>query len=181
MTTIITRLYSSAADAESAVSAATAKKFPKSSMAIVSGTTDAAVAKAQLSALGVYPGAAATYANSVAGGNAVLVIQASFGKAYKASAAVEDTGAIDTDVKHTEVYAGALTSPEPESTRHLPELLNVTMFTGEKLPRNGQTWLPFHSLFRLPLLSSRAARAGLTSTLFSKMVGMPMLIKYRES
>jgi len=182
MTTIITRLYATNEQAEEAVKTAAAKKFPKVSMKIVSGANDPAESTAELKALGVYPGAAAVYADKVAGGHAVLVMQASFGKAYKAAAAVENTGAIHADVKHTEVYAGAMTSPTPESTRHLPELLNVTMLTGEKLPYSGQTWLPFHSFFRIPLLSKKVARAGLlTNTLFSKMVGMPLTIKYRES
>lgn len=182
MTTIITRLYSTHEQAEEAVKVAAAKKFPKVSMQIVSGTSDVTAAHAHLSALGVYPGAASTYANKVAGGNAVLVMQASFGKAYKAAAAVEDTGAIHADVKHTEVYAGAMESPKPEPTRHLPELLNVTMLTGEKLPYSGESWFPFHSIFRFPLLSSKESRASLlTSKLFSKMFGMPMLVKYRES
>lgn len=151
-------------------------------MSIVSGETDPTAARQKITDAGVYPAAAATYASKVATGNALLILEAGFGKVFKAKSVLENTGAIDAGVKHTEVYTGGVTSADSQPTRHLPELLNVTVFTGETLPKSGQTWLPFHSVFRFPLLSSREPRAKLyTGKLFSQMLGMPMLIKYRES
>lgn len=180
MTTIITRLYSSSEQADAAVDTLADKKFSRGAVNIVSGISDANAAKKQISALGVYPNAAATYADKVAGGNALLVVNVGFGMAYKAKSALADTGAIDGGVKHTEVHASEPESTGQGQTRHLPELLNMTVFTGESLPHSGETWLPFHSIFRFPLLSSKEGRASLiTGKLFTQF--MPMIIKYRES
>lgn len=182
MTTLITRLYSSVDQAEAAASALAVKKFPSAMMSIVSGESDSSAARQKIVDAGVYPAAAATYATKVAAGNALLILEAGFGKVYKAKDILAGTGAIDAGVKHTEVYTGGVTSHDPQPTRHLPELLNITVFTGEELPKSGQTWLPFHSLFRFPLLSSKGPRSGLsTGKLFSQMIGMPMIIKYRET
>lgn len=182
MTTIITRLYSSHDQAEAAANLLASNKLPRSLMSIVSGSTDAGAAKDQISALGVYPNAAQTYASKVAGGNALLVVHAGFGKAYKVTGVLAETDTIDAGVKYTEVMASDMSSRREEKQRHLPELLNITVATGEQLPYPGQTWLPFHSLFRFPLLSGKGGRSNLLDNkLFSKMFGMPMLIKYRES
>lgn len=182
MTTIITRLYSSHDHAEAAASKLAANKIARGLISVVSGSSDAGAAKSEISGLGVYPNAAETYAAKVAGGNALLVVHAGFGMTYKVTSTLADTDALHTDVKHTEVMVSDMSTRREEKTRHLPELLNITVATGEQLPYPGQTWLPFHSLFRLPLISSKGGRANLLDNkLFSKMFGMPMLVKYRES
>lgn len=182
MTTIITRLYSSQEQAEAAANKLSASKIARSSVSIVSGSSDAGTAKKEISDLGVYPNAADIYSSKVAGGNALLVVHAGFGMTYKVTGALADTNALHADVKHTEVMVSDMSTRREEKPRHLPELLNITILTGEKLPHAGQTWLPFHSLFRFPLLSEKGGRSNLLDNkLFSKMFGMPMLIKYRES
>lgn len=182
MTTIITRLYSTHDQAEAAANMLASSKLPRSLISIISGSSDAVAANGEISALGVYPNAAAIYASKVVGGNALLVVHAGFGKAYKVTGILAETDTIDAGVKYTEVMASDMSSRREEKQRHLPELLNITVMTGEQLPYPGQSWLPFHSLFRFPLLSKSGGRAGVfKSKLFSKMFGMPMLIKYRES
>jgi hypothetical protein len=182
MTTIITRLYSSHDDALKASEAVYAAKISRSTMEIVSGTADTAAAKSQIAALGVYPSAAATYASRVASGHALLVIHAGFREVYRTKNALSGTGDIDAGVAHTELFVSDPTKPREAPTRYLPEPFNFTVFTGDHLPYQGQTWLPFHKFFRFPLLSKREPRAGvLTNKLFSKMFGLPMTIKYRES
>lgn len=182
MTTIITRLYSSHDDALKASEAVHAAKISRSTMEIVSGTSDMAAAKSEIAELDVYPSAAETYASKVASGHALLVVHAGFREVYRTKNALKDTGAIDAGVKYTELFVSDTTSPREQMPRHLPELVGFTVFTGDHLPHPGQTWLPFHSFFRFPLLSKRESRAKLvTGKLFSKMFGMPMTIKYRES
>lgn len=182
MTTIITRLYSSHDDALKASEAIYAAKISRSTMEIVSGTTDMAAAKSEIAALGVYPSAATTYAGKVASGHALLVVHAGFREVYRTKNALKDTGAIDVGVAHPELFVSDITKPRETMPRHLPELVGFTVFTGDQLPHAGETWLPFHAFFRFPLLSKREPRSGvLTNKLFSKMFGMPMIIKYRES
>ena len=182
MTTIITRLYSSHDDALKASEAVKAAKISRSTMEIVSGTSDMAAAKSEIAALGVYPSAASTYATKVASGHALLVVHAGFREVYRTKNALKASGAIDAGVAHTELFVSDATKPREAPTRYLPELFNFTVFTGDHRPYQGKTWLPFHQFFRFPLLSKREPRGGvLTNKLFSKMFGMPMIIKYRES
>ncbi|MCR9123036.1 MAG: hypothetical protein NXH91_12265 [Phyllobacteriaceae bacterium] len=183
MSTIITRLYSSADKAKIVAARLKAEEYLDRDVDVIAKGRKGSLKtlKADISAAGVYPNAAATYAERVADGDVLVVVRAPIGQAIKAKAVVDEVGSIDAGVKYTEVYKGTGTSSARLARqRHLPPLLpnEAKIMTNDGLIRSGT---PFSSLFGIPLLSSgRTGKARLITkrtTPFSSFFGMSLLAR----
>lgn len=183
MSTIITRLYASADTAKSVASRLKEEDYRVSDVDVIAKGRKGSLKtlKADISAAGVYPNAAATYAERVADGDVLLVVRAPIGQAIKARAIVDEADSIDAGVKYTEVYRGTGTSSARLGRqRHLPPLLpnETKILTNDGLIKSGT---PFSSLFGIPLLTSgptgKARLMTKRSTPFSSFFGLGLLAR----
>lgn len=211
MSTIITRLYASDKDARTVVARLKEEGYRAPEIDIIGkdGDGDPDTLKQTIRRAGVYPNAAAIYAERVAGGDVLLVLRARVGQALKGTAIVDEVASIDAGVKYRDVYAGTRGTPaRTDRGSYLPNLLpnNQKMLTRDGLigsgtpfsslfgiplltrGRTGRARLitkrttPFSSFFGLSLLARRSGRAQLitgNTTPFSKMLGLPLLTKRR--
>ncbi|MBO6639249.1 MAG: hypothetical protein JJ920_16310 [Roseitalea sp.] len=183
MSTIITRLYASKDAAKSVASRLKQEEYRAGDVDVITkgGKGGLKTLKADISAAGVYPNAAATYAERVADGDVLLVVRAPIGQAVKARAIVDEVASIDAGVKYTEVYKGTGTSSARLARqRHLPPLLpnEAKIMTDDGLISSGT---PFSSLFGIPLLTGgRTGKARLMTrrtTPFSSLLGLGLLAR----
>lgn len=104
MTTIITRLYSDEATARAVQGELTAAGFPESRTDVIGEGADA---RSAMVAAQVPADSAATYADAMAPGNALIVVRAPvvpFGIARKAMGIVDAHGPLDAGVANENVY-----------------------------------------------------------------------------
>lgn len=183
MSTIITRLYSSADKAKTVASRLKQEEYRDGDFDVIAKGRKGSLKtlKADIAAAGVYPNAAAIYSERVAEGDVLVVVRAPIGQAVKARAIVDEVGSIDAGVKHTEVYKGTGTSSARLARqRHLPPLLpnQARIMTDDGLIRSGT---PFSSLFGIPLLTSgptgKARLITKRTTPFSSFFGMSLLAR----
>lgn len=186
MTTIITRLYGDKRKASRVVSALKSENYLDRDIDVITGKDDPddpehAALRAEMKKAGVYANAAATYAEKVAEGNALLVLRAPFGRAKGALPIIDAHNSIDAGVKYTEVYAGARESVKVKRDQYLPILLNdQTMMSGDVLPGLVKTSTPFSSAFGIPVLMESKGKAKLLTdnpTPFSSLFGMTLLTR----
>jgi hypothetical protein len=187
MTTIITRLYATPEKAAEVAAALHAGRFGKQLVSVI--TDDAAGGvRAAIGKVGVYAAAADIYAKHVAGGEALVVVQAPYGRAVQAVNLLDTFEAVPTAVRHTEAYVESKETPKTSlSSKNLPVLLNsdVLVMSDGMFPRAVfRKNAFFSSLFGLPLLSgSNGPMSSLietNTTPFSSMFGLPTLTRSQE-
>lgn len=187
MTTIITRLYATPDKAAEVVSALHASRFGKKLVSVITADAAGGVREA-IGKAGVYAAAADIYAKHVAGGEALVVLQAPYGRAVQALNLLENFEAVPTAVRHTEAYVESRETPKVSlSSKNLPVLLNsdVLVMSDGMFPRAVfRKNAFFSSLFGIPLLSgSNGPMSNLiqtNTTPFSSMFGLPTLTRSQE-
>lgn len=162
MTTTITRLYASQADAEAAVKTLKDEMHQDRDISMIAGTPPSEDAESTASAdsyigaiksAGVYDAAAKIYADHVAGGKALVVYRAPFGRARSAGVLMDSCNPVETDVKYTAVYdrgrdIGTVRSPSGQ----VNVLRDTLILSSGRKKKSNPT--PFSSALRLPVLST---------------------------
>ncbi len=150
MTTIITRLYSDEQTARNASAFLAKNGFVDRDRDVISGGEGGVVA---LRSAGVPADVAAAYAETLAGGTAVLVVRAGFGRAGKARALVAETETIDAGLPKQDFYVrGGL---RPHTGRPVARPEDARILTGSG-PGGAliSTPTPFSSWLGMTLLST---------------------------
>ena len=196
--TTITRLYDSHERAAGAVNELLKNDdFSGRNVRIIAPGSDSVTTDNVMSAVskaGVYPAAAATYADHLRQGGALVVVQAPFGCAHAAKDALDKHGPTSTDVKHTAVHTGTSSSSRLINNKNLPILVprDTLIFSGsvtgalskKSRARAGLTKnaTPLSSALGLPLLNNKPPKAKLakSATPLSSMLGLPTLSKKKS-
>ena len=158
MTTVITRLYADAATAERIAEQLRWQGFPSSALRVISGKgTHTRTAKERLLDVHVPDGAADTYAKKVEGGNAVLVVLATYrplGAARIAREALANSATIPSGVKDEETYVKETPKTEaPKILKEHPLFLTMKRHPGDYRPGT------VSSEIGIPLLSPRRPKS----------------------
>jgi hypothetical protein len=106
MTTILSRLYADREQADSVAADLKAEGYGARDMDVIAASEGAShdAVRQDISKAGVAATAAGIYAGRVAGGNALVVVRAPFGKAQKAGNIMDAHGPMDAGVKTENAY-----------------------------------------------------------------------------
>jgi len=210
MPTVITRLYPTESAAMRVVSALQEIDLGDRATDVVTAPADElapadpADIQRRLRATGVYAKAAEIYAQKIAGGSALLVARAPFGRAVDALAVVDRFDSLDAGVAYREVYDRQLSAPanvlRMSNRRRIlaknKTITGVSLSGGKNKPvlaafpliarrRAGKKSVgsskPVTARFGFPMLSRPPAKTSTskTSTPFSSALGLPTIIRRR--
>lgn len=166
MTTIMTRLYDTEAQASDVVSKIKAADFIQRSINVVTmpvpageGSADTPASTGEvlekLSSLGVYPSAAKKYAAKMIPGNAVLVVAAPFGGVGPVPAILDGSGAIDAGVGIEDVLVEDVRNPT-SIIQCTPNRHSIVSYTPK--PRPSRPVRPFLGLKTISQPKTRTRR-----------------------
>lgn len=186
MTTILTRLYTSADEASAAAGSLLENGFAARDVDIVnppvlredSTSADTGSISDSIMAAGAFKSVASACAARVAGGDSAVIVRATFGMAKKGSKLLDDHNPIDAALRHPNAYIGDMTKPDEPFKWALPELLSITFLTGEDPPFKGRSWT-VSGMIGLPFFTNRGSGTKLISKRFSESMGMKMLWDHR--
>jgi hypothetical protein len=175
MTTIVTRLYSTAAEADAVVAALKKAGFTKFPVGAVKAATKGDPMPA-MRALGVYEGAAKAYAGSLKADAAMVVAHAPFGKSFDVAAIMDAHHPLPSPAKYDAVYVPAKEPPSRWAKRSAP----AVVFSSTALALSDGVFPPAVIRNHRPLnsvITNHRPRAGLISGTFSDKIGFPLLTR----
>jgi hypothetical protein len=175
MTTIVTRLYSTAAEADAVVAALKKAGFSKFPVGAVKAATKGDPMPA-MRALGVYEGAAKAYAGSLKGDAAMVIAHAPFAKSFNVAAIMDAHHPLPSPAKYDAVYVPAKEPPSRWSKRSAPAVIfsspsaSLALSDGMFPPAVIRNHRPLNSV-----ITNHRPKAGLVNGTFSEKIGLPLL------